>query len=501
MSRGARLQPAFLLSLLLCISPAWATGCDQLPAGSMFWVRLSAPVTSFKAKPGTPVKGFLLESPGCDNTPVFPTKTPIEGTVLSVHRVGLGLVHETASLEIGFSRILPSEGTPIEIKGRVKLVDNARETVRNGVIRGIRSTDTPQGMISSRLKYLPSVHLYPDPYLLGYKMLFPIFPDPEIHLLPGTDVQVELAQPAILPSDLPAVEQIPALEVNDELVHNLAELPERTQTKKGKEADVVNIVFAGSRADLEAAFQTAGWHSSKATSGSTVMRGFYSYLSKSSYSTAPMSTQLMNGHKPDLTLEDTFQSHEKRNHLRIWALEHTWEGLPLWASAAVRETGATLSIQHHGFIHHVSEDLDEEREAIVRDLDIAGCVDSVGLLQRPEMEHIVKNATGEYFRTSGSLEIIRLKPCDSDSGESEAGPKPSKDGSWGYRYLRKEILTVRSDLFRANCVYALFDLGRRTVGMVRQRNARREIGQEFRQENAQSNPEVEKLPGFVSGLD
>jgi len=501
MSRGARLQAGFLLSLAMCVSPAWAIGCDQLAAGSLFWVRLSAPVSSFKAKPGTPVKGFLLESPECDNAPVFPTKTPIEGSVISVHRVGLGLRHETASLEISFSRISPAEGSPIEIKARIKLVDNARETVRNGVIRGIRSTDTPQGMISSRLKYLPSLHLYPDPYLLGYKMLFPIFPEPEIHLQPGADVQVELAEAVNLPDDLPAATRIPALDVNEELVQSLAGLPERTQTKKGKEADVVNIVFAGSRDDLEQAFKTAGWHSSKATSMSTVMRGFYSYLSKSSYSAAPMSTQLMNGRKADFTLEDVFQSHEKRNHLRIWALENTWEGQPLWASAAVRETGATLSVKHHGFIHHVSEDLDEEQEAIVRDLAIAGCVDSVGLLQRPEMEHVVKNATGEYFRTNGSLEIIRVKPCESPSGEADAGQKPSKDGSWAYRYLRKEILTVRSDLFRANCLYALFDLGRKTVGMVRQRNARREIGQEFREETAQSNPQVEKLPGFSPGLD
>jgi len=501
MSRGVRLQAGILLFLALYISPTWATACDQLAAGSLFWVRLSAPVTSFKAKPGTPVKGFLLESPECNNAAIFPTKTPIEGTVLSVHRVGLGLWHETASLEIGFSRISPDEGSPIEIKGRVKLVDNARETVRNGVIHGIRSTDTPQGMISSRLKYLPSVHLYPDPYLLGYKMLFPIFPDPEIHLEPGADMQIELVEAANLPSDLPAVQQIPAFDVNDELVHNLAGLPERTQTKKGKEADVVNIVFAGSREDLEQAFKTAGWHSSKATSTSTVMRGFYSYLSKSSYANAPMSTQLMNGHKADLTLEDVFQSHEKRNHLRIWALENTWEGLPLWASAAVRETGATLSVRHHGFIHHVSEDLDEEQEAIVRDLAIAGCVDSVGLLHRPEMEHVVKNATGEYFRTNGSLEIIRVKPCASDSGEAGAGEKPSKDGSWAYRYLRKEILTVRSDLFRANCVYALFDLGRKTVGVLRQRSARHEIGQEFRAETAQNNGESDKFPAFSAGLE
>jgi len=188
------LRAGLLILNALCFSSIGAAGCDQLAAGSSFWVRLSASVSSFTAKPGTPVKGILLESPECDGAPVLPTKVAVEGKVLSVHRVGLGLRHETAALEFAFSRVLlPNQG-PIEINGRVKLIDNAREAVRNGVIHGIRATDTPQGMISSRLKYLPSIHLYPDAFLLGYKMVFPIFPEPEINLEAGTDLQVELAE-------------------------------------------------------------------------------------------------------------------------------------------------------------------------------------------------------------------------------------------------------------------------------------------------------------------
>jgi hypothetical protein len=443
-------------------------------------VRLSAPVSSFTAKRGTLVRGFLLESPQCDGVPVLPTKTPVEGRVLSVHRVGLGLWHETAALEIAFLRLLPAGADPIEINGRLKLVDNAREIVRNGVIRGIRSTDTPQGMISSRLKYLPSIHLYPDPYLLGYKLLFPIFPEPEINLEAGTDLEVELAETAKLPDDLAPVSPIPLIEHDTELEDDLTDLPARTLTKKGKEADVVNIVFAGSRDDLAKAFTVAGWHQSRPTSTRTVTRQFYSFLSESSYPTAPMSTQLLEGRKPDLALEKVFQSYEKRNHLRIWLLESTWEGVPLWASAAVRETGATLSVRHMGFIHHVSEDLDEEQETIVRDLAVAGCVDSVGMIARP-MEPVLRNATGEYFRTGGSLEIIRVKPCEPGAGDL-GGPSHTKDGSWAYRYLRREILTVRSDLVRANCIYGLFDLARFATGAVRKKDSHREVAAEFRQE-------------------
>jgi hypothetical protein len=39
-----------------------------------------------------------------------------------------------------------------------------------------------------------------------------------------------------------------------------------------------------------------------------------------------------------------------------------------------------------------------------------------------------------------------------------------------FRFVRRQVLTVRSDLWRANCIYALFDLTRITVGAAR-RNA------------------------------
>jgi hypothetical protein len=465
----------------VCSSTTPAAACDQLVAGSLFWVRLTAALSSYTAKPGMPVHGFLLKSPECDKAPVLSIKVRVEGHVLSVHRVGLGLWHETAALEIGFSRFLPQGGSAIEINGRVKLIDNARESVRKGIIRGIRSTDTPQGRISSRLKYLPSAHLYPDPFLLAYKMLFPIFPEPEINLKPDTDIQVELVQTAKLPADLPPVSHIPVLDQNAELTASLTGLPERTFTKKGKEADVVNIVFLGSRADLEQAFQVAGWQPSEPVSTRTVFRQFSSFLAKTSFATAPMSMQLLEGRKPDLTLEKSLQSPERRNHLRIWRLEDNWEGMPLWAGAAVHETGATLSIRHMSFIHHVSEDLGEEQRTVVGDLFVAGCVDAVGSVTRRGMDHVMPNATGEFFRTDGSLQVVRLKRCAPDSrGIGMAVTPPLKPGSLAFRYLRRQVLTVRSDLWRANCIYSAFDLTRMAVGALRRNSSHRVAEAEFR---------------------
>jgi hypothetical protein len=478
-----------LFIVLLCVffaSSGWARACNELEVGASFWVRLTTPISSYTAKPGSPVRGFLLESPECDDAPVFAMKVPVEGQVVSAHRVGLGLWHETAGLEIEFLRIIPEGVAPVPIRARVTLVDNARENVKNGVIHGIRSTDTPQGRISSRLKYLPSLHLYPDPFLLGFKMLFPVFPEPEIQLAAGTDLQAELTQPVELPADLAPVPPVPPLDHERELARDLSGLPDRTFTGKGKEADVINIVFAGSPDELEQAFQAAGWRRSEKVSRRAVMRQFYAFLAKTNYATAPMSNQYLDGQRADLTLEKTFDSYGKRNHLRIWKLEQTWEGEPLWASAAVRETGATLSVRQKGFMHHVSGDLNEEQRVILRDLRAAGCVDAAGSMARPEMDRLLENATGEYFYTDGTLAIIRLKACDSASQQAEfSHTSPKKPGSRIFRYARRQILTVRSDLWRANCIYTLYDLTQMTVKAVRQTSSHRAEAEAFRRENQQ----------------
>ena len=484
------------LTFLISTASTPVEACTDLVPGSTLWVRLTAPVSSYNAKPGMPIRGFLLESPACENTPVFPIKIPVEGHVVSAHRVGLGLWHETATLEIEFDRLFPPDAPSVEIHGRVLQIDNAREHVKKGIIHGIRATDTPQGTISSRLKYLPSLHLYPDPFLLGYKMLFPVFPESEICLEPGTDLEVELAAATHLPADFSAAPPVMPLDSladddatepsDQQIARDLAGLPERTLTRKGKEADVVNVIFTGSRTDLEMAFATAGWLPGEHISKASVRHQLYAFLAKTDYSTAPMSAQLLDGRPPDLTLEKTFDSYEKRDHLRVWHLSPDPDGTQLWASASVRETGATLSVRHKGFMHHVAPDLSEAQHIVVRDLLAAGCVASIGSIARPDMDHVLLNATGEIFRTDGALTVVHLKPCSTDYQGAGFTDNPRyRPSNRVYRYARKEILTVRSDLWRANVLYAGYDLTRITVQAFHRNALHRADMHSFREGNAQ----------------
>ena len=107
--------------------------------------------------------------------------------------------HETATLKFSFDEIAVSSDKSLPIVASVAAIDNAREQVSNGVVHGIRSTNTLQGTITSRLKYLPALNPYPDLGLLLFKATFPIFPEPEIYFPAGTDIQLKLESPLVNP--------------------------------------------------------------------------------------------------------------------------------------------------------------------------------------------------------------------------------------------------------------------------------------------------------------
>ncbi len=196
---GRRLVP-----LSVIFSSALAFGCDGLAAGQTLWIRLSSPVSSYSSKPGDAVHAFLTESVKCEDGIVFPVGTSIEGSVHSVRKVGWGIRHETAALDIRFDRAAVGQGAPVPISASVAEVENAREPVSKGVIEGIRSSDTPQGRINSRLIHLPTWNPYSDLGLIVYKATFPIFPEPEIYYAAGTDIRLKLTKPVHSPSEMPA---------------------------------------------------------------------------------------------------------------------------------------------------------------------------------------------------------------------------------------------------------------------------------------------------------
>src|SRR5258706_4144376 len=191
----------------------------------------------------------------------------------------------------------------------------------------------------------------------------------------------------------------------------VSELPQRTRTRSGQNADIVNVALLGTEEQMNAALQAAGGRNGDRLSTRSVLREARAFLSFNNYPSAPITTQLIDGQRVSATWEKGLDSYGKREHLRVWGRNDVIERLTVWLGAMTRETGAALSLRRHKFIHHIDAEMDEGREILARDLGLAGCVAAVYYVQRPQMPHAAMNATGDPMWTDGSLAVVQLKDC------------------------------------------------------------------------------------------
>jgi len=465
----------FLVLLALSLSSATPTAaaCEHIAAGKTFWVRLMDPVASYSSKLGTAVRAVLIQSPECDLAPVFPAGIEVDGQISAIRKVGMGLIHDTASVEIQFDRIVTASGTVIPIASQVVEVDNAREAVRNGVIRGIRATNTPQGRITSRLIHMPTFNPYTDMGLIVYRALT-VLPEPEIYLPPGTDLRLRLNVPLYVGDqpELPRASfQMDEYERGD--VEMLLEhASDRTTTRGGKDADLVNVLFVGSREQVEDAFTAAGWLPADHNSKHAFFKQFSAFLTLSNYPNMPISRQMLNGQVQDLNWQKSFNAYGKREHVRLWSQTRTVQDQPAWLAAYTRETSAVLSVKYHKFIHHIDRNLDDGVNMLVRDLSLTGCVEAVRQLPRPELPQILVNSTGDEMKTEGNLTVVHLKDCQQPTIQyTHSNPLiPIRPRSRIARYFRSQILVYKSDVIRGNMIYSAFDLTRMSVRSFRHRH-------------------------------
>jgi hypothetical protein len=471
--RGTPALVALALFLSLPFASPASANCDYISAGKSFWVRLLDPVASYSSKPGTSVRAELIQSPECGNSPVFPAGLEVDGEIVSVRRVGLGFIHDTATLEIQFNRLVTSDGTGLSIASQVVEIDNARETVHNGIIRGVHATNTPQGRITSGLIHLPTYNPYGDMVLILYRA-FSVLPEPEIYLPPGTDLRVQLNVPLYV-ADQPELPHA-SFELDEyergEIESLLQGQPERTTTRSGEDADLVNLLFVGSQQQLQSAFAAAGWLPSDRNSSMAFFREFSAFLTFGNYPTMPISHELLNGKPQDFTWQKSFDSYGKREHLRVWSQPRAVHDQQAWLSAYTRETGAALSLRYHKFIHHIDRNLDDGVNMLVRDLSLSGCVDSVHLLPRSNVPPLMFNSTGDEMRTDGMLTVVHLKECDRSSVRyTRSDPLiPIHPRYRAARYLRTQVLLYKSDVVRGNILYGTFDLCRMGIRSFRHRH-------------------------------
>src|ERR1022692_2462375 len=174
----------------------------QAPAGTLIQIRLTTTVGSYASTAGTPVSAVLIAPVMVDGKTVLPVGSVVSGSVKRAARVGLGIRHETAALDLAFNEVALPGGGRMALGARVAEVDNAREYVsRDGRIRGVRATDSGSYRVSGYVRdLLFRCELHARIAELIVRAAVINLPEPEIYLPAGAELTLALTAPLFLRS-------------------------------------------------------------------------------------------------------------------------------------------------------------------------------------------------------------------------------------------------------------------------------------------------------------
>ena len=450
-----------LLLLLTAISAMAARRAGAQPpdqTAAQFDARLITPLSSYRSRTGDAIAATIMRH-ACTAEGAAPDGVVIRGAIKGIHRVGLGLIHETARLELDFNELSLPDGRVFPVSARVIDVDNARERIDSkGTIHGIRATATLSNRLGERLAFAAIAH--PLAFIPVFALATGVlpFPDPEIELGSGTELSLEIDETPSLGELTPCGggERGPTSEQAAQLRTIVDALPYWTYSKRQPQPmDMVNLIYIGSREAVESAFAAAGWGGAVPNSVRAGVSAVRAIARESDYPGAPMRTLLMDGSEPQLRMQKTLDTFAQRHHLRIWKREAQVGGQDVWASAATRDTGATFSFRPFGFTHKVEQPVDRERENVAKDLTATGCVDWVSYFDRPAPPR--ESGIGpRTVQTDFRVAVVALNACQAPPARF-APPRPP----WiGVRLIRRATLTARNHLIRDNAFYRYGDLAR-----------------------------------------
>lgn len=454
-----------LLNAFFLLPLIWAElTAAELPAGTILEIRLLTAVSSHDAKRGDLVRGLtVVPVRSANGDLLLPVGTIVQGRVERVHRVGLGLIHETASLHLRMDEVLTRNHDPQPIETRLLSVDNAREKVdRLGTIHGIRATASMAHRLHRRALGLMTWHpIVGVSAAIAANILFK-FPEPEINYLPGTELHARLEQPLSLepvPESLDQARDLTTAE-GTSFAEAVANMPEWTHRPLStKPIDPTNLLFVGDRQRLERAFAAAGWDPADRITGRSRLQSIRAVAESRPYRDAPMSPMQLAGRTPDILRQRGLNTFTKRHHVRIWRQPETVDGEELWLGAATHDTSVCPTFRPLGFSHHIEAKVDLERQKVLHDLILTGCVASHGIVDRATAAESQLRST-KHLSTDEAVVIIRLNECRAPLpvpvDEALRIPQPNR----ATRVTRRITLTARNYVLRENIAFRAYDAAR-----------------------------------------
>jgi hypothetical protein len=396
-----------LLAACTLVIPAVAL---QVPAGTEIQIRLKTKVSSNTSKPKDPVEAVVIAPVMAGGEFAIPAGAIIRGVVTEAKpatdpnvRALLGL--DFTELEIG--------GGKKRVSTVLTAVENARESVNDkGEIQGILANETISARLDQGIGKVAEKYSGFGGFLEAAKNAVLNQADSNIVYDSGVEMDLKLTQPLTLsgPSKPGTIAVLQPVTDGSTLIALVNRQPFQSRAQSPpKPSDITTLMFIGSQEQMQEAFKEAGWSQAAGLSEVSKFETFRAIAEQRGYKEAPVSILYLDNKPPDLVFEKANNTFSQRHHLRIWRRPDTFHGQPVWVCAATHDTGIDFSAEDRTFIHNIDPRIDKERAKVVNDLLLTAKVQSLALVDRPNVPQHSQNATGDNLDTDGKMAVLILK--------------------------------------------------------------------------------------------
>jgi hypothetical protein len=236
---------------------------------------------------------------------------------------------------------------------------------------------------------------------------------------------------------------LPALWTHHEHQPGVAGRPMTTVTRQGIPGDPLNVGLVGSKAEIVAALERAGWLPADAITMKSSARIAESVLLHRPDPEAPVSNLFYEGRRQDLAFERSVGgSADKRHHVRFWlVLEAGAEGRPFWLGSATFDRGVGVSHYTGQITHHIDADVDAERDFVIKSLDDVRVVDRIYQVAGVGPTLVGRNGGGDRYFTDGEITVGVVR-ADAAAATAPAEVLPSPPAVEAKNTIWREIKRV-----------------------------------------------------------
>ncbi|WP_437186848.1 LssY C-terminal domain-containing protein [Planctomicrobium sp. SH668] len=210
------------------------------------------------------------------------------------------------------------------------------------------------------------------------------------------------------------------------------DIPGITQTHAGIPGDPVNVAIVGTHDEIVNIMLAAHWYPADPVTVQSSLRIAADTVFRREYVDAPVSSLYLFHRKEDLAFEQPVGADPKqRHHVRFWLSDKKDpDGRPFWFGATTFDHGVGLSHTTGQITHHISGNVDAERNRLSRDLNQTGQL--IEQYSEPSFHEIRegRNGGGDRWWTDGALIVSVVRPFRTSIAPSlpQGGKNPSSDG-------------------------------------------------------------------------